>query len=125
MQFKMDALRPAFIVLKYDTGVYSIQLNTLIDGFTKLKTGWVVLPDAPTTIEVEWGQSSAPGANDGFARLYVDDVLADERTGLDNDEISITSFRMGFTSRLVGKSISGIFYIDDVATSNGGYIGTP
>ena len=59
MQFKMDALRPAFIVLKYDAGVYSIQLNTLIDGFTKVKTGWVVLPNKPVTIEVEWEQSKA------------------------------------------------------------------
>ena len=123
MQFKMDAERPAFIVLKYDAGVYSIQLNTLRDDFTKVKTGWVTLPDAPTTIEVEWQQSS--GADDGFAKLYLDGVLQDERTGLDNDQITITSFRMGFTSKLAGKSISGIFYIDDVATSNGGYIGIP
>ena len=125
MQFKMDALRPAFIVLKYDSGVYSIQLNTLLDNLTKVKTGWVVLPNAPTTIEVEWQQSSGGSANDGFARLYLNDVLQDELTGLDNFTLSITSFRMGFTSRLAGKSISGIFYIDDVATSTGGHIGPP
>ena len=125
MQIKMDALRPAFIVLKYDSGVYSIQLNTLLDNLTKVKTGWVVLPNAPTTIEVEWQQSSGGSANDGFARLYLNDVLQDELTGLDNFTLSITSFRMGFTSRLAGKSISGIFYIDDVATSTGGHIGPP
>ena len=125
MQLKMDALRPAFIVLKYDSGVYSIQLNSLLDDFTKVKTGWVVLPNAPTTIEVEWQQSSGESANDGFARLYLNGVLQDELPRLDNFHINITSFRMGFTSRLAGKSISGIFYIDDVATSNAGYIGLP
>ena len=119
MQFKMDALRPAFIVLKYDSGVYSIQLNTLLDDLTKVKTGWVVLPNAPTTIEVDWQQSSGESANDGFARLYLNDALQAELTGLDNFTLSITSFRMGFTSRLAGKSISGIFYIDDVATNTG------
>ena len=125
MQFKMDALRPAFIVLKYDSGIYSIQLNALLDNLTKVKTGWVVLPNAPTTIEVEWQQSSGVSANDGFARLYLNDVFQDELTGLDNFTLSITSFRMGFTSRLAGKSIAGIFYIDDVVTGNGGHIGLP
>ncbi|MEN8241505.1 MAG: hypothetical protein ABFS17_06270 [Chloroflexota bacterium] len=125
MQFKMDAVRPAFIVLKYDSGQYSIQLNTLLDDLTKVKSGWIPLPDAVRTIEVEWQQSSGESANNGYAKLYLNDVLQDELTGLDNFNINITSFRMGFTSRLGGKSISGVFYIDDVATSNTGYIGLP
>jgi hypothetical protein len=44
---------------------------------------------------------------------------------LDNDTMYVEFFKIGFTSRLEGKSISGIFYVDDVATSNTGYIGLP
>jgi hypothetical protein len=126
MQFKMDQERPAFIVLKYDAGQYYIQLNTLLDGLTKTKTGWYLLTDSVHTIEVNWQQSSSlPGIHDGFAELYIDDVLQQALTGLDNDTIYISSFRMGFTSKLDGRSISGIFHIDDVATGNSGYIGLP
>ena len=44
---------------------------------------------------------------------------------LDNDSIYVANLKLGFTSKLVGKSISGIFYIDNVATSTSGYIGIP
>jgi hypothetical protein len=121
----MGPERPYFIVLKYEGGQYQIQLNTLLDDLTKTKTGWYVLSDAPHTIEIGWQASSAPGADDGFAELYLDDLLLETLSGLDNDTIFIDSFRMGFTSKLTGKSISGMFYIDDVATSNSGYIGLP
>jgi hypothetical protein len=57
--------------------------------------------------------------------VYIDDVLQEALTGLDTDTWVVGSFRMGFTSRLAGKSISGTFYIDDVATSNSGHIGLP
>jgi hypothetical protein len=125
MQVKMGAERPFFIVLKYDSGQYWIQLNTLRDDLTKTKTGWYLLTDAPHTIEVDWQAASGPGANDGFAQLYLDDVYLEGLTGLDNDTIFIENFKIGFTSRLVGKSISGIFLVDDVATSNTGHIGLP
>ena len=46
-------------------------------------------------------------------------------SSLDNDTITVDSFKVGYTSRLAGKSISGTFYVDDVATSSGGYIGLP
>jgi hypothetical protein len=125
MQVKWGAERPFFIVLRYESGQYEIQLNTLLDDLTKVKTAWYVLTDEPHVIEVGWQAASGAGANDGFARLYLDDVLLQELTGLDNDSLWIESFRVGFTSRLEGKVISGMFYVDDVATSNNGYIGPP
>jgi hypothetical protein len=125
VQVKCGAERPFFIVLKYNGGQYFIQLNTLLDDRTKVKTGWYLLTDAPHTIEVDWQAASTPGADDGFVELYLDDVFIEALTGLDSDTIFIENFKVGFTSRLEGKSISGIFYIDDVYTSNGGHIGAP
>jgi hypothetical protein len=125
MQVKWGVERPFFIVLKYESGQYLIQLNTLLDDLTKTKTGWYVLTDEPHTIEVNWQAASFDGANDGYAKLYIDDVLQEELIGLDNDTMFIEKFKVGFTSRLVGKSISGIFYVDDVATCSTGHIGQP
>jgi hypothetical protein len=125
VQAKMGSERPYFIVLKYESGQYWIQLNTLLDDLTKVKTGWYAISDAPHTIEIGWQASSAPGANDGYAELYIDGFHQETIGNLDNDTIYIESFRMGFTSKLSGKTISGMFYVDDVATSNAGYIGLP
>jgi hypothetical protein len=125
MQVKMGAERPFFIVLKYQGGQYYIQLNTKLDDLTKVKSGWHLLSDAVHTIEVNWQASSAPGANDGYVDLYIDDVLQETLGNLDNDTLYIDSFRMGFTSKLAGKIISGIFYIDDVGTDDAGHIGLP
>ena len=106
-------------------GQYQIQLNTLLDDRTKEKTAWYVLTNAPHTIEVGWEAANTPGSNNGCAALYLDDVLLDRLSGLDNDLIYVDTFKIGFTSRLDGKPISGTFYLDDVATSNSGYIGVP
>jgi hypothetical protein len=125
MQVKMGAQRPFFIVLKYDSGQYWIQLNTLLDDLTKEKTGWYVLPDWAQTVQVDWQAASGPGANDGLVKLYLDDDLQEELLGLDNDTIFVDSFKIGFTSRLEGKSISGTFYVDEVITSNGTHIWLP
>ena len=124
-QVKMGAQRPFFIVLRYLGGKYHIQLNTLQDDLTKIKTGWYPLSDAPHTIEVDWEAASSDGANDGWVKLYLDDALLQTLGSLDNDTIFVYSFKLGFTSRLTGKLISGIFYLDDVATSNTGHIGLP
>ena len=123
VQVKMGAERPFFIVVKYEGGQYLIQLNTLRDDLTKAKTGWYVLSDSPHVLEINWAASS--GADDGWAALYLDNVLLESRTGLDNNEIFVDTFKIGFTSRLDGKPISGIFYLDDIATSNSGHIGLP
>ena len=125
IQVKMGPERPFFIVAKYESGQYLIQLNTLRDDLTKAKTGWYPLSDAPHTIEIDWQQASVAGANDGWVELYLDGSLLETKSGLDNDTIYVDTFKIGFTSRLDGKAISGIFYLDDIATSNSGYIGLP
>jgi hypothetical protein len=125
MQIKMDGERPGFIVLKHEGGKYYIQLNVKENDLTKTKTGWYLLTNEPHLIEVSWQAASAPGANDGYALLYIDELLQESLLGLDTDELYISDFRMGFTSRLVGKSITGIFYLEDVGTSISGYLGAP
>ena len=125
VQVKMGSERPFFIVVKYQGGQYLIQLNTLLDDLTKVKTGWYLLSDAPHTLEVTWSAAAASGTDDGIAALFLDDVLLETRVGLDSDTIYVDTFKIGFTSRLDGKPISGIFYLDDIATANDGHIGLP
>ena len=125
VQVKMGADRPFFIVLKYQGGQYLIQLNTLVDDLTKVKTGWYPLSNTPHTLEINFVAATGVGNNDGSAALYLDDALLETLAALDNDTIFVDTFKIGFTSRLDGKPISGIFYLDDIATSNSAYIGPP
>ncbi len=62
-------------------------------------------------IRLEFLQSSAPGADDGFLKMYVDDVLVDSLTGLDNDTHTFISTRLGSVAN-VSAGTSGTFYID-------------
>ena len=39
--------------------------------------------------------------------LYLDDVLLETKSGLDSDEIYVDTFKIGFTSRLMGKQCQG------------------
>ena len=125
VQVKMGAERPFFIVTKYQGGQYLLQLNTLLDDFTKVKTGWYLLSDAPHTLEITWSAATGPDHNNGSVVLYLDDLPLEVLGDLDNDTIYVDSFKIGFTSRLDGKPISGFFYLDDIATANDGHIGLP
>jgi hypothetical protein len=116
---------PAYVVIKQDGNQYRIKLITKLDDLTKVKSSWITLSDEPHTLEVSWQAASGPGANDGFAELYIDGALQEALTGLDNDTLNITHYGIGFTNLLTGLSISGIVYIDDVLTSSNGYIGLP
>jgi Leucine-rich repeat (LRR) protein len=125
LEAKRGLPRAFFLVLRKFSGQYQIQLNILVDGGIKYKSGWYTLSDAPHTIEIDWQASSADGANDGYIQLYMDDGLLEEMTGLDNDTHIVSSLRIGFIGRLDGSPISGIWHVDDVATSNLWYIGLP
>jgi hypothetical protein len=116
---------PAHVVVKHNGSQYFIRLITKLDDLTKVKSSWIPLSDEPHTIEVDWQAASVPGANDGFAELYIDGVLKEALTGLDNDTLHITHYGIGITNLTDGLSFSGKFFIDDVGTSNLGYIGLP
>mgnify|MGYP003574085072 CR=1 FL=1 len=58
--------------------------------------------DKATGVMIEWQASSAPGADDGFLRMYkvtlTDTVLKGSRTGIDNDTKVVDAARLGLTS---------------------------
>jgi Leucine-rich repeat (LRR) protein len=125
LEAKRGLPRTFFLVLRRLSGQYQIQFNILVDGGIKYKSAWYALSDTPHTLEIDWQASSADGANDGYIQLYMDDALLEEMTGLDNDTHIVSSLRIGFIGRLEGSPISGIWHVDDVATSSAGYIGLP
>ena len=76
--------------------------------------------DAIHWFEVDWKASSAPGANDGFCKLYMDSTasVVGEVTGVDNDTKAVGGIWV--QARYHGAGSTGTFYIDDFASNDDG-----
>jgi hypothetical protein len=72
-------------------------------------------------IEVYFKAASAPGANDGIARLYFDETLISEVTGVDSDTRTVDGIYTGQRGTIIPTSGS-IIDIDDVKMDSA-YIG--
>jgi ELWxxDGT repeat protein len=86
------------LVLARNNGAYRIILRTRRDDGTTVDLPGVSITDAPHALEVTWNRSSAPGANDGVAELWIDDVLVGTLPGVDNDTGAIGFVRLGAMS---------------------------
>ena len=58
----------------------------------------------PHRLEFDWLRASGPDANDGQFRLWVDDVLVDTLTGLDNSVSTVDFVRLGALTVKIGAS---------------------
>jgi RHS repeat-associated protein len=72
--------------------------------------------------EVEWHASSAPGANNGYSTLYVDDIAEATITSMDNDTMQIDTIAMGILSPSA-VDFTGEIFFDDFTSNRGYYIG--
>lgn len=69
-------------------------------------------------IRIEWKASSAPGANDGFARYYINGGQVDAVNGIDNDGHIVASMENGAVSG-VDAATSGNINFDNVRWAQG------
>ncbi len=67
---------------------------------------------------VDWWAASAPGANDGGARLWIDGQLAAEILGADNDGRMVGSLRLGAVWG-IDPGFSGTYFIDSYTSCDG------
>lgn len=98
------------ISLKYDSG-YEIHGAVDLDAGAD-STGWHSITDAPHHIRAYWGAASGAGKNDGFFYLFIDHVLVEALTGLDNDTKSVATVSFGAVTG-IDAGTYGIIYMDD------------
>lgn len=107
-----------------DSGTGSIECLAYDDASGEHNSAGFVVSDAPHWIEWEWKASTAPGANNGYIKFWVDKNTgaADMSiTDLDNDTLKGRSIRYGAITAI---SDSGTFYMDEmVVNDDGGLIG--
>jgi hypothetical protein len=71
----------------------------------------------------QWQTTSAAGANDGYVKLWINDVLVDTLSGLDNDSRHVTKASIGAVAGLDTVSIAGTVYWDGFEARRGSHIG--
>ena len=109
----------AFVHVRYRDGQaspYKIRMACRRDDNTWAQLGGHSLPPSGVRrVTVEWQAASAPGANDGICRIYVNTsaqslILRAEDTGIDNDTRAIGEIWMGVDR--VPANMVGTFYYD-------------
>ncbi len=100
------------VQLGYEGGDYIVRGQVQQDDGSWLSTGWTMISSAPHAISIEWAAASSSGANDGHFDFFVDDVLVEALTGLDNDQNLIVQAYLGAPDN-IGAGTSGMFFIDN------------
>jgi uncharacterized protein (DUF427 family) len=111
-----------FCLYLWPEGVnYSMSLCGDNDSNNWLETERVLITDEWQSIEVDWKAATAPGADDGYIRLWVGEVLATSLENIDNDASSIDTIWLGALSPSSGTN--GTVYFDAFDSRQGEHIG--
>ncbi len=90
---------------------YQLQAFVVTDTGSE-NTGYINITDAPHHIRVVWVASKGVGANDGYLLIYVDDVLEETISSIDNDTKVIDAIGFGAIAGLDAGTY-GIIHFGD------------
>ena len=100
---------------------YRLSLCGEDDALNWIENRFVYITDAWQAIEIEWQAASAPGANNGYMKLFVNDVLMDHIQNLDTDQRLITYVGLGVDGIPTGTT--GTVYFDAFESRRASHIG--
>ena len=94
------------------------------DAGSDLSTGDYAISDAAHFVEVDWAAATSAGANDGYLSLWLDGVLQETKSSIDNDTLRVEQARLGATGSLEA-GIAGTEYFDAFESRRETHIGPP
>ena len=109
-----DVIRLDF---RYSNGEYEVRSSLRTDAGKYTYTSWYAISDAPNLIEVDWQASASAGANDGYLSLWLDNVLMETCSGIDNDTLRVDEVRLG-PSTGIDSATSGTEFFDEFVSSS-------
>jgi hypothetical protein len=110
------------LMFNYNGGTYKLQSKIQNDANSAVSGQEIVLSNAPHSIEVSFKKSTSVGANNGEFKLWIDGVLVDTVTSVDNDTRTIDYVSFGATSS-IDTGTSGTIYFDEFISRRSSYIG--
>ncbi len=102
-------------------GSFRLQLRAMDDAGTWLSSGWNNFED-DTSVEIEWRAATAPGAADGYAKMWIDGGLVAHLSAIDNDAQSVEAALMGMVNGL-DPGTFGALVFDAFVSRRTTYIG--
>ncbi len=90
--------------LRVRAGRPEIAARVRLDDGRMRSSAFVPLADGPQELELDWRQATAPGTDDGALTLSLDGAVAVTLEGLDNDQRSIDTARLGAVRIPAGAS---------------------
>jgi hypothetical protein len=119
LQGETEAFR---LLLRYWNDTYRLTGMIRDDGNSWILTSMYTLTDEPHYIEIEWQAATGEGANDGYFSLWIDGVLQQTRSGIDNDTWQVDEVLLG-PYMGIDTSTRGTYYFDAFESRRETYIG--
>ena len=119
---KRDGSSIIRLELQYASGSYQLRASVAPDDNNWRYSNWINLSDTPHAIEFDWMASTAPGANSGMFKFWVDGVSQYETTGIDNDTHRIQAVQLGILGS-VETETRGTVNFDGFVSRRGTEIG--
>ncbi|MBI5822475.1 MAG: M23 family metallopeptidase [Chloroflexi bacterium] len=108
--------------LFYESGAYKLRPRLLKDSYSNAYGSKYTLSNNWHVVEIEWHVSTAPGANNGFLSLWIDDVLMGTISNVDNDTHRLDQVMLGVTEG-VDSTTSGSMLFDQFESRRNTHIG--
>jgi hypothetical protein len=115
----IDVFRVQF---RLSNGNYQVLAQLRNDGTTYTSSTWYTISDAQHYIEIDWAAATVAGANNGYISLWLDGVLRQTVSGIDNDTRRVDEARLGPLAG-IDTGTRGTEYFDAFESRRLSYIG--
>ncbi|MCB9423086.1 MAG: S8 family serine peptidase [Ardenticatenaceae bacterium] len=104
-----------YLDFRYSSGAYQVQAGIRTDAGKYVTTTWYTISDAPHAIEFDWQAATSAGANNGYLSLWIDNVLRQTKSGIDNDTTRIEELWLGPLSGIDSTTLGTELFDDFVS----------
>lgn len=101
--------------VRWSAGKYRLRLSVQDNSAAWVVSPWTVISDAAHHLEFDWRAATAPGARDGNAKLWIDDVLQADLRNLNNDTRRVAQVRLGGIG-VMSPTTRGTYFFDAFAS---------
>lgn len=108
--------------LFYESGIHKLRPRVLKDSYSNTYGSKYTISNDWHVVEIERQAASAPGANNGFLSLWIDNVLKGTISNVDNDTHRLDQAKLGVTEGL-DATTSGSMLFDLFESRRNTYIG--
>lgn len=96
---------------------FEAQLSARNDAGATLSGGFMAIPCTSCMFGIDWKASDYAGANNGFARLYVNNAVASAVENIDNDGHNVSFANIGIAFG-IDPGTNGTIYYDNIRYSD-------